>query len=246
MQLCSFIFLRQLKARPIRWCGVIFLCFFMASCATFQQRAPVQPKKRDLSSGSYYTVKKGDTLYSIGFRSGHGYKRLAAWNKISPPYALYIGRKLKLFKGAKRKKSDKKRKYKNKSSNISTINKRVLKFHWKWPVKGKVLRSFYRTGKKGIDIAGRVGQKIRATEAGVVAYSGSGLVGYGKLLIIKHNYLYLSAYGHNRRLLVKEGQKVKKGQFIAEMGVGVNGKPALHFEIRKNGKPVNPVKYLSK
>ncbi|NOQ14473.1 MAG: peptidoglycan DD-metalloendopeptidase family protein, partial [Methyloprofundus sp.] len=102
------------------------------------------------------------------------------------------------------------------------------------------------TGNKGIDIAGSIGQKIKAARSGVVVYSGSGLVGYGKLLIIKHNYLYLSAYAHNRRLLVKEGQKVKKGQYVAEMGVGVNAKPSLHFEIRKNGKPVNPLNYLSK
>ena len=122
----------------------------------------------------------------------------------------------------------------------------MLRLHWSWPIKGQILRGFYATGNKGIDIAGSIGQTIKAARSGIVVYSGSGLSGYGKLLIIKHNYLYLSAYAHNRRLLVKEGQKVNKGQSIAEMGVGVNAKPSLHFEIRKNGKPVNPLNYLPK
>ncbi len=223
-----------------RWLLLSFLSFLVSGCAGFQPQAPIQPKKRDLTSSSYYKVKKGDTLYSVGFRSGHGYKRLAVWNHIYSPYKLYIGQKLKLFKSMPTKEVLKK------NTSISKGNKKVLRLHWQWPVTGKIVRNFYSTGSKGIDISGRIGQKIKAAESGVVAYSSSGLLGYGKLLIIKHNYLYLSAYAHNRRLLVKEGQKIKKGQLIAEMGVGVNGKPALHFEIRRNGKPVNPVIYLSK
>ncbi|GAW85590.1 lipoprotein NlpD [Bathymodiolus platifrons methanotrophic gill symbiont] len=223
---------------------IIVLC--VAGCASTQSKAPVQPHKRDLTKGSYYVVKKGDTLYAIGFRSGHGYKRLAAWNKIRPPYKVYQGQKLKLFRGTKPRKTQKKKKSNKKRSSISINNKKVLRLYWQWPVRGKLLRSFYQTGNKGIDISGRVGRKVRAAATGIVVYSGSGLVGYGKLLIIKHNYLYLSAYAHNRRLLVKEGQKVKKGQVVAEVGIGVNAKPALHFEIRKNGKSVNPINYLPK
>lgn len=222
---------------------ILIALMVIVGCAGCQS---ISVKKRDLSSSSYYTIKKGDTLYTIGLRSGHGYKRLAKWNNISPPYKIYQGDKLKLFSGILSKKSSKKKNSNKKKPNISTVNKKVLKSYWSWPVKGKLLRGFYATGNKGIDISGRIGQKIKATRSGIVVYSGSGLVGYGKLLIIKHNYLYLSAYAHNRRLLVKEGQKVKKGQYIAEMGVGVNAKPSLHFEIRKNGKPVNPLNYLSK
>lgn len=230
--------------RPFRKLSFILIILMMvAGCTSFQT---VSPKKRDLSSSSYYTVKKGDNLSTVGFRSGHGYKQLARWNKIPPPYTIYPGQKLKLFSGNRSKKSPKNKKNKKKSLNNSTVNNRNLKLYWSWPVKGKLLRNFYATGNKGIDIAGSVGQKIKAARSGVVVYSGSGLAGYGKLLIIKHNYLYLSAYAHNRRLLVKEGQKVKKGQYIAEMGVGANAKPSLHFEIRKNGKPVNPLNYLSK
>ena len=232
--------------RVYRVISFIIIAMYLAGCASTQAKAPVQPHKRDLTKGTYYKVKKGDTLYSIGFRSGHGYKRLATWNKIPPPYKVYQGQKLKLFPGTRYKKNQKKKKINKKTSSISINNKKVLKLYWQWPVQGRLLKSFYTTGSNGIDIAGHVGQKIRAAESGVVVYSGSGLVGYGNLLIIKHNYLYLSAYAHNRRLLVKEGHKVKKGQLIAEMGVGVDTKPALHFEIRKNGKPVNPINYLPK
>jgi len=230
--------------RSLRKLSLILIALVVIAGGASCQSVPV--KKRDLSSSSYYTIKKGDTLYTVGLRSGHGYKRLAKWNNISPPYKIYHGKKLKLFSGGKSKKGTKKRKFNKKNSNISSAKKKVLKLNWSWPVKGRVLKSFYATGNKGIDIAGRIGQKIKSARSGVVVYSGSSLAGYGKLLIIKHNYLYLSAYAHNRRLLVKEGQKVKKGQYIAEMGVGVNAKPSLHFEIRKNGKPVNPLNYLSK
>jgi len=225
---------------------ILIALMVIVGCASSHSRKKDLPKRRDLSTSSYYTVKKGDNLSAVGFRSGHGYKQLARWNKIPAPYKIYPGQKLKLFSEASSKKSSKKKKYKKKKFNNLKSNKKVVKLYWNWPVKGKLLRGFYASGNKGIDIAGSVGKKIKAARSGVVVYSGSGLAGYGKLLIIKHNYLYLSAYAHNRRLLVKEGQKVKKGQYIAEMGVGVNAKPSLHFEIRKNGKPVNPLNYLSK
>ena len=229
-----------------RVCWCLFMVFIVTGCTSFQSKAPVQPKARDLVNGSYYSVKKGDTLYSIGFRSGHGYKRLAVWNKIVSPYKVYIGQQLKLFKAVKRKKSRNRRKVDKKKPSTSRNKRKILKLHWQWPVRGRLLKSFSLTGKKGIDIQGHLGQNIKAAASGVVVYSGNGLVGYGKLLIIKHNYVYLSAYAHNRRLLVEEGQKVKKGQVIAEMGLGANAKPLLHFEIRRKGKPVNPINYLSK
>ena len=118
--------------------------------------------------------------------------------------------------------------------------------HWQWPVKGKILKNFYQTGKKGIDILGKYGQSVRSAALGKVVYSGDGLIGYGNLVIIKHNDLYLSAYANNRRLLVNEGQQVKKGQEIAEIGRAKDKTSTLHFEIRKNGKPVNPVNFLPK
>lgn len=113
---------------------------------------------------------------------------------------------------------------------------------WSWPTRGKIVSPFDAAdpSRRGIKIGGRIGNTIQAAESGRVVYSGSGLIGYGRLIIIKHNDKYLSAYGHNRKLLVKEGDQVAKGQKIAEMGTANNGDALLHFEIRRDGKPVDP------
>jgi len=244
----------------------VFILFLLAGCSSKQNYAPVRSYQRDLIPGEkYYIVQKGDTLYSIGFRSDLGYQNLSIWNKIPAPYKLNIGQRLKLFKNNKtgsnshkkikekrytsQKKSHKLKKKRNRSQkNLenSTANKKVLKLFWQWPIKKKILKTFSQTGNKGIDISGKLGQKVRTASAGKVVYSGSALKGYGNLLIIKHNDLYLSAYANNRRLFVKEGQWVKKGHIIAEVGLVGGKKASLHFEIRKNGKPVNPLKYLPK
>ena len=127
------------------------------------------------------------------------------------------------------------------------LNSFPTDLHWQWPTKGKVNSSFsVARGNKGINIAGRRGQDVVASEAGKVVYAGNGLRGYGNLLIIKHNEQYLSAYAHNDSMLVREGQFVKQGQKISVMGVAKSGKPMLHFEIRLQGKPVDPVKFLPK
>lgn len=114
---------------------------------------------------------------------------------------------------------------------------------WAWPTEGKVIRG-YSDSNKGVDISGRAGQSVIAAGDGKVVYSGNGLRGYGKLIIIKHNKTFLSAYAHNSQLLVKEGQTVKKGQKIAEMGNTDADQVKLHFEIRRFGKPVDPMQYL--
>jgi len=114
---------------------------------------------------------------------------------------------------------------------------------WIWPTEGRVSSHFSKS-TKGMDISGKTGQPVLASAAGKVVYSGTGLRGYGKLIIIKHNNAYLSAYAHNNKLLVKEGQTVSRGQIIAEMGKTDSKLVRLHFEIRKNGKPVDPLKYL--
>jgi lipoprotein NlpD len=116
---------------------------------------------------------------------------------------------------------------------------------WAWPATGKVITGFSETANlKGIDIAGKAGQSVLASGPGKVVYAGSGLRGYGKLIIIKHNNTFLSAYAHNREILVKEGQLVTKGQKIAEMGDSDADQVKLHFEIRRLGKPVDPAKFL--
>jgi len=237
---------------------LFILLILLSGCTATQNYAPVRSYQRDLLNGDkYYIVKQGDTLYSIGFRSGYGYKRLSWWNKISAPYKLRIGQKIKLFKpkqmlkkharfSGKKKTSEKRRIPSQKTSTISNDKKKVLKLYWQWPLKGKILKNFSQTGEKGMDISGKIGQKVKSAASGKVVYSGSGLKGYGNLLIIKHNYLYLSAYANNRRLLVKEGQMVKKGQTIAEVGQVGGKQTSLHFEIRKNGNPVDPIWYLPK
>jgi lipoprotein NlpD len=116
--------------------------------------------------------------------------------------------------------------------------------NWIWPASGKTIGTFSEGGNKGVDIAGKAGDPVIASADGKVVYSGEGLRGYGKLVIIKHNATYLSAYAHNQTVLVKEGQSVSKGQKIAEMGSSGTDKVKLHFEVRRQGKPVDPLKYL--
>jgi lipoprotein NlpD len=116
---------------------------------------------------------------------------------------------------------------------------------WAWPAKGKLIGAFSETANlKGIDIAGTAGEPVVASAPVKVVYAGTGLRGYGKLIIIKHNSIYLSAYAHNREILVKEGQQVTRGQKIAEMGNSDTDQVKLHFEIRRLGKPMDPVRYL--
>lgn len=122
------------------------------------------------------------------------------------------------------------------------------KLHWRWPAAGRLIETFSARDplRKGIDIAAKAGSSVRAAADGRVVYTGSGLRGYGKLIIVKHNDEFLSAYAHNRKLLVKEGVKVKSGQRIAEMGKTGTNKVKLHFEVRRDGTPVNPLHFLPK
>jgi lipoprotein NlpD len=117
---------------------------------------------------------------------------------------------------------------------------------WRWPGNGKVVGTYISGDqtRQGVDIAGSAGDPVQAAADGDVVYSGNGLLGYGELIIVKHNASFLSAYGHNRKRLVQEGDKVRAGQQIAEMGSSASSREELHFEIRKNGKPVNPLDYL--
>lgn len=118
------------------------------------------------------------------------------------------------------------------------------KIDWAWPASGKVIAGFNETSSKGVDLSGKPGDPVLAAAGGRVVYAGTGLRGYGKLVIVKHDNSYLSAYAHNQNLLVKEGQAVSRGQKIAELGDTDSDRPKLHFEIRRQGKPVDPGKYL--
>jgi len=133
-------------------------------------------------------------------------------------------------------------------SVVSTSNTKKSRIYWHWPTTGRVVTNFSGPNglNKGIDIQGKKGEPVVAAAAGNVVYAGSGLRGYGKLVIIKHNDIFLSAYAHNHRLRVKEGDTVSRGQHIADIGSSGTDRAKLHFEIRRDGKPVNPVRYLPK
>jgi len=120
------------------------------------------------------------------------------------------------------------------------------KVAWQWPVDGKIIRSFSQSGNRGLDIGGPAGTPIRAAASGRIVYTGSGLIGYGELIIIKHSERFLTAYAHNKNVLVSEGQAVERGVPIAEMGNSGTNRVKLHFEIRKDGNPVDPMRYLPK
>lgn len=234
--------------------------------ATVTQRgastASTSAKKQNKSG--FHVVNKGDTLYSIAWRYDLDYKSVASWNEIDSPYTIYPGQLLRLKPPLKKKATPlkaetvvKKSATRPKSTTTPVKKKtQVAKrkspalpkgpIKWTWPTSGKLVKSNSPTSKKGIDISGKPGQRINAAGAGEVVYSGSGLLGYGKLIIIKHSETYLSAYAYNSKLLVKEGDRVNAGQAISEMGQDHAGRNILHFEIRKNGKPVTPTKYLPK
>jgi lipoprotein NlpD len=213
---------------------------------TAGQRGPVSVSKPKY--GVTTTVQRGQNLYRIATDNGITLRDLAAWNGIRAPYTIHPGQHLRLYPGGSTAG--------NAGSGSSRAPPRTVKkpvvappsspFAWQWPVAGSLL-SRYVPGeptRQGIDIGGSEGAPVKAAADGVVVYSGSGLVGYGELVIVKHNDEWLSAYGHNRARLVKEGQAVKAGQQIAELGHSGAARDMLHFEIRYNGKPVDPLHYL--
>lgn len=215
-------------------------------------------------NGRFYKVRPGDTLYSIAWRTGHDWQTLARWNNLKSPHKIYVGqivrvvpREKKVVRNTqvvKKKTVNKVVKPVSRSTEKTVVSNKKAKtafkskLYWRWPANGRLLKTYKRgdVTRKGIVVSGKATQSILAAEAGKVVYSGSGLIGYGKLIIIKHNNKYLSAYGYNSKLLVKEGDWVSKGKKIALMGNNNNSKPALHFEIRRNGDPINPVAVLPK
>lgn len=233
---------------------------------------PVQPPPRPAASGSTYRVVKGDTLYGVAFRNGLDFRDLAQWNRIAPPYTIYPGQVLRLASPGSAVASTPPPAPRPSTAPATAIPKPaptgpvaaasagvvtsappVTAQHppmaasgpvsFLWPVDGPLLQR-YAAGdpaRAGVDIASKAGTAVRAAADGEVVYSGNGLVLYGELIIIKHTNSLLSAYARNGKRLVEEGSKVKAGQPIAEIGAA---RPSLHFEIRRDGKPVNPLDYL--
>lgn len=215
--------------------------------------------------GVVHVVRQGDTLYSIAFDAGLDYRAVARWNAIDPPYVINPGQKLRLRPppgDQPRLKAYRQRQAPaggaaSASSRKARSAARATPYQggqgaqgtpgWDWPVRGKIIRRFSPdSANPGVDIAGKRGEPVKSAADGRVVYSGDGLRGYGQLIIVKHNETFLSAYAHNRKLLVAEGDQVRRGQPIAEMGATGTDRVKLHFEIRKRGTAVDPLKYLPK
>lgn len=234
---------------------------------THRVSAPAhEPKKTDI----LYEVKKGDTLFSIAWSHSKDYRVLASTNGIDESFVIHPGQKLwigdcanaagqspachlqkktnSVLDGALAKKNQDNHKVIQKKD--SQALEKPVEMAWVWPAEGAIIKGFAaqdpKTGNlsKGLDIAGVPGSAVKAAASGAVVYAGRGLVGYGDLIIIKHNDNFLSAYAHNRRLLVKEGDRVKAGQKIAEIGSTGTSTPKLHFEIRRAGEPIDPQRLL--
>lgn len=204
--------------------------------------------------GATVVVQRGQNVYRIATENGLTALDLAIWNDIGSPYTIYPGQRLRLYPGGQtgtsikpgRSLSRPTASAPSRPTSASVVVPSASNIGWRWPADGSVAGTFVSGDptRQGVDIAGKGGQPVRAASDGVVVYSGSGLVGYGELVILKHNEQWLSAYGHNRARLVNEGQVVKAGQQIAEMGRSGASRDMLHFEIRYNGKPVDPQQYL--
>jgi lipoprotein NlpD len=226
--------------------ALLLLAFLIIGCAG------LSPIYTVTGGSGTYVVRKGDSLYSIAFRYGLDYKSLARINGVRPPYTIYAGQSIRLRGSVKFRKKDGGPVATQSSSKRSSKESKTprapntLVASWLWPLKGRVINRFslVQPVNKGIDIAGGIGDTVMVAADGVVVYAGGNLRGYGQLVIVKHNDIFLSAYGNNEKMLVKEGEKVKAGKPIAWVGKTAANDVMLHFEIRRDGKPVDPMKYL--
>lgn len=231
-------------------CAALLLLGLLSGCSTSTGTSeaissrPSAAARQPVTQGQY-RVQRGDTLYSIATRHGWDWKALATYNRIAPPYTLRVGQVIR-FGSSTNSAAARPAAPLATPASAGQPGQAASAAGWVWPASGQLIALFSSSSSlnKGIDIAGDLGQPVLAASAGSVVYAGSGLRGYGELVIIKHNDTYVSAYGHNRRLLVREGQQVKAGQAIAEMGSTGTDRVKLHFEIRRQGKPVDPLQYL--
>lgn len=244
-------------------CLLLLVCLFcslLAACESGHNYAPVTDVSgiEAIPKAGKHTVAKGESVYEIAWRYGLDYRYLAARNQIRAPYAIHPGQIIYLREQAEttlvKKESQPPRTAAPKlqasrtpassqmlaPAPVTLVLPRLANAKWLWPAKGKVIGAFSGLNK-GVDISGKRGQPIYAAAAGKVVYCGNGLRGYGNLIILKHDNVYLSAYAHNRAVFVREGEWIKQGQKIAEMGNTGSDKVMLHFEIRRAGKPIDPV-----
>lgn len=231
--------------RSLRYCVCALTLALLAACSS----TPSHP--------ATYTVKRGDTLYSIAWRHKLDYRDVARWNGIGRNYLIHPGQVLQLHpngsRTARASSSARAQAPKAKARSAKrpaarapvTTQPQGPPVKWQWPVEGGLATLTTRpNGGQGLTISGQAGQAVRSAGTGRVVYTGTGLLGYGQLLIIKHNETYLSAYGHTQSVAVREGDAVVAGQRVATMGNGPQGTAMLYFEIRINGAPGNPLSLL--
>ncbi|SMG14048.1 peptidoglycan DD-metalloendopeptidase family protein [Paraburkholderia susongensis] len=233
----------MLETTRIKRLGCSLLLALLAACGS----APVGP--------GYYRVERGDTLSKIARSNRQSVQSIARWNNLTNPDSIEVGQVLRVAppggaastSGAVRSNGG------NGSASASAAPSQApanstsappASISLMWPADGTVIRRFDGANSKGIDIAAAPGTPVVAAASGTVVYAGNGLRGYGNLLILKHNADYLTAYAHNRVLLVKEGESVARGQKIAEMGDTDTDRVMLHFELRYQGRSIDPSKAL--
>jgi lipoprotein NlpD len=225
--------------------------------------AKVLPGAENAGKPGYYTVQRGDNLTRIGLDHGQAWRDLARWNNISNPDVIEVGQVVRVTppgsavdnagvvvrpvassgqSNAQQTNAQVNTPAKPLPAATAVVAEDIV---FSWPASGSVIAGFDEAKNKGLDIGGKAGDAVLAAADGQVVYAGAGLRGYGNLVILKHNSTYLTAYAHNQKLLVKEDQKVHKGDKIAEMGSSDADRVKLHFEVRKQGKPVDPTKFLA-
>jgi lipoprotein NlpD len=240
--------------------------------APAEEPAPPPPVAVEIvPQAVYYTVKPGDTLIRIGLESGQNWRDIARWNNLEPPHTIEVGQSLRVTppgvdptvvatRGVPPSKVETRPLDAPPPATVpapangkpppaqAPANPGPREpdedINWGWPAAGPVVATFDEARNKGVAITGKPGDPVVAAADGRVVYAGSGLRGYGNLVIVKHNNTYLTAYAHNQALLVKEDQVVRRGQKIAEMGASDADRVQLHFEIRKQGKPIDPARLL--
>jgi lipoprotein NlpD len=226
--------------RPVRLVPLLALALTLGACSHVPPRA---------AAGGTYVVRAGDTLYRIARSHGLDYRDLARWNGIGPEYRIVPGQVLVLAPGPAARAASAPARAQAPSEAAAAPPPPTPAapepprgtLPWTWPTDGAVTGPVERpSGGVGLAIAGQAGQEVRAAAPGRVVYTGSGLRAYGELVIVKHDDAFLTAYGHNAEVYVREGDEVEAGQRIAAMGLGPGGRPMLYFELRYLGRPVDP------
>jgi len=214
-----------------------------SSASTKASNTQVSNANAATNGDGYYVVRSGDNLYSVARQYNMNLQTLAAMNQLDPPYQIYPKQKLVISSSG-----NDQSKFTTNQPSPETPMKTATSgpIRWAWPTHGDIIANYESGVVNGIQIAGESGRSIRAAADGYVLYSGNDITGYGEIIVIDHGQGFMSTYAHNKRLLVAQGTQVKRGETIAEMGSSEADRTKLHFEIRRDEKPVNPVEFLPK